>query len=301
MITSLDPSSISFLNGLNQIQRRSQHAQTELTTGLRITSVEDDPSQIPLLLGARAELDRAQQIASNLNQVKAEVDAGEGKLQSAVALVERAQTLGTQGQSSFVSADSRNQIAGEIEGVLQQIVSAANTTVGGRYIFSGDSDQTLPYTLNLTQSNPVSSYEGTPSTRQIEHPDGTLFSVAKTAQDIFDSSNPDQNVFQAINGLRTALLNNDQAGINAALPLLKNAGSYLNQQLTSYGVAQNRIADGLDFGKNLTTQLQTRLSGIQDADITQAITEFQQASTQQQAALASRAKLPRSSLFDYLA
>ncbi len=300
MITSLDPSSVSFLNGLSQIQRRSQHAQTELTTGLRINAVEDDPSQIPLLLGARAELERVQQIGSNLNQVKAEVDAGEGTLQSAVTLVERAQTLATQGQPSFMTAESRTQLAGEIGGVLQQIVSAANTTAGGRYIFSGDSDQTPPYTVDLTQPNPVSAYAGSPSTRLIEHPDGTLFPVAKTAQEIFDSSNSDQNVFQAINSLRTALLNNDQAGINAALPVLKSAGSYLNQQLTSYGVAQNRITDGLNFGQTLTSQIQTRLSAIQDADVTQAITEFQLASTQQQAALASRAKLPRSSLFDYL-
>lgn len=300
MISSLDASSISFLNGLNLIQRRSQRAQTELTTGLKINSVEDAPSQIPLLLQTRSALNRSQQIASNLTQVKAEVDTGESSLSSAVSLLERAQVLGTQGQTGILSAESRLQISGELDSVLQQLVGVANTSVAGRFIFSGDSDQTTPYTIDLTKAAPISAYQGSASTRQVEHPDGTLFPVAKTAQGIFDSADPTQNVFQAVNNLRTALKNNDQAGIDASLGGLKTANTYLNSQLTFYGTAQNRVADGLSFGATLTTQLQTRLSGLQDADETQAITEFQQAATQQQAALASRAKIPRSSLFDYL-
>lgn len=300
MISSLDSGSLAFLNGINQIHRRSERAQTQLTTGLRINSISDDPSQIPALLATQAELGRTQQISSNLNNVKAEVDTAEISVQSAVSLVERAQTLGTQGQSAFVSADSRTQIAGELGGILQQLVGVANTTVGGRFIFSGDSDQTAAYTLDLTQANPISAFGGTASTRQVEHPDGSVFSVSKTAQDLFDSSNPQQNVFQTINNLRTALLNNDQAGIDQGIPALKGIGTYVNQQLSFYGVAQNRVADGLDFGSTLATQLQTRLSGIRDADLTQAITEFTQANTQQQAALSARAKIPRSSLFDYL-
>ena len=65
-------------------------------------------------------------------------------------------------------------------------------------------------------------------------------------------------------------------------------------------MAQNRIDDGLSAAATKITTLQTQLSGIQDADESQAITEFQQAATQQQAALASRAKAPHTSLFDFL-
>lgn len=300
MISSLDPSSVSFLNGLNIIQRRSQRAQLELTTGLKINAVEDSPSDIPQLLQTQSAINRSEQIASNLTQVKLEVDTGEGSLSSAVTLLQQAQTLGTQGQSGFLSAASRQQISGQLDDVLKQLVGIANTSVSGRFIFAGDSDQTTPYKLDLTQPAPVSAYQGSASTRQVEHPDGTLFAVAKTAQQIFDSADPTQNVFQTVNNLRTALTNNDQTGINAALGGLQTASTYLNTQLTFYGGAQNRVADGISTGATLTTQLKTRLSGLQDADATQAITEFQQASIQQQAALASRAKIPRSSLFDYL-
>ena len=300
MISSLDSASLNFLNGMNLIQQQSDRAQQELTTGRKINSVSDAPDQIPILAQTHASLDQVQQINSNMTRVKTEVDSGETALSSAVTLVERAQTLATQGQSSFLSADSREQIASELGSVLQQMVAVANTSVEGRYIFSGDQDQTAPYTIDLTQSNPISPYAGSAATRQIQSPDGTLIPVGLTAQAIFDSSNPQNNVFQAINNVRTALLNNDQNAINAALPNLASADTYLNSQLASYGVSQDRVNSAISYGSTLVTQLQTQLSGIQDADMTQAITDLTQAQTQQQAALASRAKLPNSSLFDYL-
>ena len=301
MISSLDPTALRFLSGLNQIQLRSQRAQQQLTTGLRINTVSDDPAQITNLLQTRSDLEQVKQTDLNLGRVKTEVDTAENALQSAVKLVERAQTLGSQGQSNVNSAAVRQELAGELGGVLQQMVGISGTSVDGRYVFSGDSDQQPPYTIDLTQTNPISPYAGSPATRQILNSDGSLLSVSKSAQDIFDNADGTKNVFTAINNLRVALLNNDQAGIDAALPDLLSSGTFLNTQLAFYGTVQNQVTSGLDFGNTLETQLQSQISKIQDADMAQAITELTQAKTQQDAALAARAKMPTTSLFNYLA
>jgi flagellar hook-associated protein 3 FlgL len=300
MISSLDAASLSFLNGMDQIQQRAQRAQQEMTTGLKINAVSDAPDQIAGLWETRSQLNQATQTDTNLARVKTEVDTAESTISSAVTLVERAQTLASQGVTGTTSAQSRQDIASELGGILQQLVSTANTTVEGRYIFSGDSDQQAPYSIDLTQTNPISSYQGSTSTRQIQGADGTTFSIAKTAQDIFDDPTGQQNIFAAINNMRVALMNNDQAAMDAAMPNVQSAGTYLNQQLAFYGVTQNRVTSETDFAQNYETQLKTQLSGIEDADLTQAITEMQQAVTQQTAALSSRAKLPKTSLFDYL-
>lgn len=300
MISSLDPSTLNFLMGMNQIQKRAERAQEELTSGLKINNVSDAPDQIASLWQTRSDLAETQQIDANLGRVKTETDTAEGALQSAVTLVERAQTLGAQGASDTNNSQSRQDLAGELGAVLQQLVATANTNVEGRYIFGGDDDQQQPYTIDLTQTSPISAYQGSSATRQVQSADGSMFSVAKTAQDIFDTPDAQQSVFTTINNLRQALLNDDSTGINSALGDLQTAGTYLNQQLAFYGTVQDRVAGSIDFAKNYETQLQTQLSGIQDADLTQSITELQQAETAQQAALASRAKLPRTSLFDFL-
>ncbi len=300
MIPTLKPSDQQFLNQLNRISDRMLSAQRQVTTGVRISQVSDDPDQISTLLQARANLSSAQQIQSNLGRVQAEVDSGEQALQSAVTLFERARTLGAQGASGTYDAGSRAAIAQEIGSVLQQMVGVASTQVEGRYIFSGDTDQAAPYTVDLSQSTPVSAYLGSDATRLAQHPNGTTFRVSHTAQQIFDSTDPATNVFGALTNLRDALLSNDDTAITTAVDGLKVVGDHLNSELAFYGTTQNTVAAAQDFGQRLQVQLKTQISGLEDADLSQAILELNQGKVQQQAALNSRSQLPQTTLFDFL-
>jgi flagellar hook-associated protein 3 FlgL len=300
MISSLDPNSQSFLDALDRIQQRLDNAQRQISTGQRISTVSDDPDQVSTLLQARAALGQQQQILTNLGRVKNETDTAEQSLETAVQLFDSVQTLGAQGASNTQTAAQRSDIAQQLGSVLQQMVGLAGSKVEGRYIFSGNADQQAPYTIDLTQANPVSAYQGGSATRVVEHPNGTTFAVSRTAQQIFDASDPAQNAFTTINNLRTALLANDDTAISAAVDALPKVGTYLNSQLAFYGNTQNNVADATDFGQKLTLQFQTQISGLQDADLSQAAVELTQAQVQQQAALQARANLPRTSLFNFL-
>ena len=131
-------------------------------------------------------------------------------------------------------------------------------------------------------------------------PTGPTFPLARTAQQIFDAAAPADNIFGTLLTLRQALLDNDETAIFNALDALRQPSGYLNSQLGFYGTTQNRIAEATQFGGNLAVQLQGQISGIEDADLTEAILELNQGQTQLQAALNSRAQLPRTTLFDYL-
>lgn len=300
MLSSLAPNYLAFLNSMGQIQQTLLTAQTQLSSGLRINQISDAPDQIGPLLQTRSQISQLTQITQNLNQVKGETDASESALQSAVSIMDQVQSLATQGEPSNSSADTRTTISQQLGTALTNLVNLANTAVGGRFVFSGDSDQTQPYTIDLTQTNPVSAYAGTPSTRQVQIPGGTSISVALSGQQIFDASTPQSNVFAAVNSIRLAMQNNDQAGIDAAIPTLASAATYLNQQLASYGAIQDNVNNAITSGQTMNTQLQTQLANIQDADAAQAITNMQQAQMQQQAALGAEAQMPRTSLFNYL-
>lgn len=300
MISTLSAAQQSFLSGLNQIQQRLQTAQTELTTGLQVNNVSDDPTEIADIWQLNSELDQVNQSETNLDQVQTEVNTAQSSLQSAVTLVEQAETYGTEGATDTASADTRTDLANEIGSILQQLVSVANTTVQGRYIFAGDTDQTAPYSIDLTQDPPVSAYQGSSSTREIVGPDGSAFPIALTAQQIFDSSDASTNVFTSLTSLMQGLQDNNDDEINSALDDVQTSDTYLNQQLAFYGTVQDQVQGAVTFGQNYTTQLQTQLSGIQDANEAETITNLTQAQTQLQAALQSEAQLPRNTLFDYL-
>jgi flagellar hook-associated protein 3 FlgL len=301
MISSLNPSAQQFLNNLNAIDQQLQQAQTELSTGLRVNQASDAPDELSAILEARAGLSATQQINTDLQATTTEVNTGEQSLESAVTLFDQVQTLGAEGDTGTATAASQADMGQQVNSILQQMVGLADTQVAGRYIFSGDSDQQQPYTIDTTQTPPVvSSYLGSATTRMAQHPDGSTFPVALTAQTIFDSSDPTTNVFSSIENLANALNSGDSSAIQTAVSGLSTVGDYLNQQLAFYGTTQDTVQEATTYGQTLQTQLQTQLSNLEDADSAGAIEQLTQAQTQDQAALQSEALLPRTSLFNFL-
>ena len=300
MVSSLNPQSQEFLNNINRISAEMTQAQTQLSTGLKVNVVSDNPDVISALLQARANLNSTQQISTNLGQVSTEVNTGEQSLENATSLYDQVQTLSAEGTTSAQTASGRATIAQQLQSIEQQMVGLANTQVNNRYIFSGDTDQTQPYTFDSTQTDPVSAYHGSASTRNIQAANGTTFPVALTAQQIFDSADPTTNVFTSINNMVAALNSNDQAAIQTANAALPNVGTYLNSRLAFYGNAQDAVSAATTSAATLITQLKTQISGLQDADETQSILQLTQAQTEQQAALQSFQQIPRTTLFDFL-
>ncbi len=298
--TTLSPQNQEFVNNLNRIGTELNTDELDISSGVRMQQVSDFPDQVSELLQARAALSASQQISTNLTGVTTEVNTGEQTLQSAVQLFDQVQTLAAEGATGTQTAATRATIAQQLQSIEQQFVGFANTNIEGRYIFSGNSDQTAPYSYDITQADPVSAYQGSASTRVALNPNGTTFPIALTAQQIFDPADPTTNTFTALNGLITALNNNDQAGITTSVNGLAGVAQYLNNQLAFYGTTQDQISSATDYANTQQTQIQTEISGLEDTDTTSAILDMTQAQTAEQAALQSEAQIPRSTLFDFL-
>lgn len=299
MVPSINPSSDFFLASLQQIENRASKAQQQITSGLRVSMASDDPDQISSILLLRGQIAGVQQTQENLANVGPRVDSAESAIQQAIQLLDTATTLATQAATGTSDASQRQQIAPQVQAILGQLVSLSQTAVNGHYVFSGDQDQQVAYSLNAAgngvQQNIVPA-PGPPG--QIADVNGVLFSVGLTAQQVFDNA-PD-NVFAAITGLLTSLQNNEPNGIQQALDNIKAASGYLNNESSFYGAVQNRITNANTSASQTLIDLRKQLSDKQDADIVQASLDLNSALTNEQAALAAQAKLKPQSLFDYL-
>ncbi|MGA2271183.1 MAG: flagellin [Bryobacteraceae bacterium] len=305
MITNLDPESALFLADVNRIQQRLADANSQVSSGKKINVASDAPDQIDSLLQLRADQQSNTQIESNLTLAQADANGADNALSAAIHLMDRAVTLATRGATATSDATTQANLAQEVQSLQEQMVSYSQTRVQGRYIFSGDLDGSPSYALDLTAPNGVDQLSNSASTRQIENPAGGSFPASKTAQEIFDDQNPDgtpaaDNVFAALNALRTALLNNDSNAIGSSIGALEQASDHLNSMEAFYGTVENRIQDATSFASQYDTQLQTEISQKQDADVTAAALGLTQANTQLQAAYQARAKMPHTSLFDFL-
>lgn len=300
MLDPIDSSSHSFLLALDSLNKRLDRAQREVSSGKRIETASDSPDQISELLSIRAQIAANDQTKSNLASYKLETDVAANALDQATSVLDSVKSLTSIGLDGTLNSAIQANLVQEVEGFLQDMVGIACTQVNGRYVFSGDSDQTAPYTVDLTKANGVSDYAGAASTRQASAPDGSHFVIAKDAQDIFDRSATGASVFTALMTLRSAIQANNPIAIQSALTGIQSAQDHLRTESVFYGLAQNRISKATDEATNRDQQLQSHRSSIEDADITASILELQNVQFQRQAALSARARTPPTSLFDYI-
>ena len=294
-----------FLNGVSNLQNQLTQVQRELSSGYKVQDASDAPAQTPELVNLAASLASTQTYQTTLTRVRAEAQTADQTLGSAISLVQSAQTLASEGASSTVSAATRQSLAQQVQGIQQQIVSLANTTVEGRYIFGGDQDQSPPYRFDASSLAGATGLTNAAATRVITNPQGETVYQALTAQQIFapadGAGNPvDGNTFSALQHLVTALNANDTAEIVSAAASLSTASGFLNQQQAWYGNAEQRISSEQDLASTKVTVVQTQIGAIRDTDVTEAATELTQLATDQSAAYSAEAAIPKKSLFDYL-
>lgn len=308
MDLSISGSTQTYLADLNYTQSQMTTAQDQISSGLQLQNVADDPSAVTQIYEDQADIASTQQTQTNLTTATTEVSAADTALQSAVQAVESAISLAAQGANSAQTAQDNSNLAEQVGGLQQTLVSLSQTQVNGRYIFSGDQDTQPAYQLDSTQPDGVQQLlPNDTSTRVILDPNGAPIATALTAQQIFDardaSGNPTTgNVFAAVNSLLTGLQNNDQTTIAAAATSLQSADDYLNGQLAFYGETQDRLTSASDLAQKFLTNEQSSLGQVEDANIPAAALTLTQATTEQQAALSVEAKIQQQpDLFSLLA
>jgi flagellar hook-associated protein 3 FlgL len=305
MISNLNASSEAFIANMDRVQRSVENATRQTSSGKRVNVASDAPGEVDTILQLRTDGARNTQIQENLSVAKADADAADGALTAATKIMDRARVLAAQGASFTLDATGRQSLAGEAQSLLEQMVAISRTTVQGRYIFGGDQDSVPPYDVDLTAANGVSRLTNSPATRRVEDSAGGSFAVSKSASQIFDTRKADDslasdNVFASLNSLRVGLLANDTAQITAASASIQTAAIRLNTAQAFYGTVQNRIEDATNYCSSYDVQLKTELSQKEDADITAAALAITQGNIQLQAAFQMQAKMPRTTLFDFM-
>lgn len=305
MPQSISPVSALFLANMTRIQRRMEDAQRQISSGLKLERPSDEPSQVVALVQLQTNQTTNAQLRANLEREKTEINVAEGALQNAVNLMDRALTLGAQSVGSLSTAEQRLLISEEVTGILARLVAVSQSTVNGRYIFSGDLDQTPSYALDPAMGGAVVRLQYAAATREVQEPGGTTFVASKTAHEIFDARDTadapvQRNVFHALSQFTTALQTNDASAIEQAMNAIRAASVHLNTTLSYYGVSQNRVEAAITTANHYELQFQTELGNIRDADIAEAAIEMSQADLHHKATLAAHANYRRQSLFDYL-
>ncbi len=166
---------------LGNVTEELQKANEVIATGKRINSLSDDPVGLTQVLNIKSSLSNIEQLGRNIDLGKSWLTASESTLAQVQNLISDTKTLCVQMADAAMSADERETAAEIVQNTLEEMVSLANSDVGGRYIFAGSKTDAAAFTLsgsNVTyngDNNPFTVKVGRNSTVQVGQDGGDVF------------------------------------------------------------------------------------------------------------------------------
>ena len=283
------------LAALEQSQQQINTDLQQIASGRSINVPADNPAAAAVLIQNAGQTSEADQFLRSIGSVQGEMQNADSTLSSVITTLQRAISLGVQGANGTLNSADRAALATEVQGIQTQLVSLANLSYQGTYVFSGTASQTTPYVLDSSSSSGV-RYAGNTGVNQVTL--GNHFALQTNLPGSQMFSAPGRDMFQAIQNLITGLQSG--VGVGAAVTQVSTAYSYINAQRVFYGNAINQLNSQQTFLNSETKQLAQQQSTVGGADLSTVISDLVHAQTTRQATLAALGRTAQTSLFDYL-
>jgi len=266
-----------------------------LSSGRRVNTPSDDPASAAQYIQNLDQVSQVDSFQSTMGSVNGQLQTADSTLSSVVTALQRAMTLGIEGANGTLSDSNRADVAAELQGIQNQLVSLANTSYQGQFIFSGTA-QVKPYVADASVPSGV-RYDGNSGVNSVAVGTGYNLQVNLPGSQLFSS--PAADVFQSMHDLITAVTSN--SGIQAAAAELSTAFNYVTGQRVFYGNGMNQISAQQTFLNSQSTALSSQQNTLVGADIAAVASDLVNTETARTAALNAIGRQPPTSLFDYLA
>jgi flagellar hook-associated protein 3 FlgL len=287
----------NILADLQQSQNTLNIALQEVSTGKSVTVPSDNPAAAAQMVGNTVEAANVDQYTQNVSGVLSTVQSADSALGSVISELTQAVTLGTQGANGTTNASNQQAIAQQVQSILKTVVSQANTTYNGTYLFGGTASANPPYTADSTSPSGY-TYNGNGNTNSVAVGDDLSVQVNLPGSQIFSNSTND--VLGSLANLASALQSGSSSAISTATNAVSSALSYVSQQRVFYGNAASQLNSQETYLQQETVTLTSQQTSLVGVDEAQAATMLSQAETDNSAALAAAAKVIPMSLINFL-
>ena len=270
--------------------------QRELSTGYKINAPSDDPVGSGAVVAERSEMAATDQYQASADTAYSRLTVVDSALSELINRTTAAQSAVLSARGSTTTAAQREAAATTIESARDAIVSIMNTKFRGTYLFSGNEPGTAPYERT---GDTISGYQGGDGNVRVDIDRQASVQVGFSGDDILKGSSA-TDLIQTLTDLAAAARSHDQDTMTAGNIALDEAFTRLTTAQTRVG---NDEAQLDSFKQQLTSRTlaaKSRLSTIEDADLSQAVTDMNRANVAYQAALKAVSNASGLSLMDYI-
>jgi flagellar hook-associated protein 3 FlgL len=281
---------------LDQAQVTQQQLTTELSSGVRVNSLSDDPVAAGQNVVLLNQIQQDDTFTQSSNVVTGQLQVADSALGSVVTQLTQAISLATSANNGTMNASDIKSVGNQIAGILGEVQTLGNSVYQGQYIFAGAQTSSAPFTTSNQTSPGVTSYNGDNDINYLTTPTGQKIQLNVPGNQIFLGSG-NNSVFAALNSLvadySTGTVDTKQAV--ADTEALGTALNYVSQKRVTIDNSINQITAASDAVTNQQTQLTTTQSDLMQADVAQVSSQLSLSETQQTALIAVIAQLNSSS------
>ena len=288
---------------LGKLATQADTLNTQIATGKKISAPSQDVVAYNRLSAIKQTNADSKAYASNVSLAQSLLQQSDTTLNSIGNQLQRAAELTTQAANGTLNDANRKTIAIELQSIRDDLVSLAGTTdARGQPLFGTASGGAAV----VQASDGTVSFGGTGEISAIPVADGTEIQATDSAQRVFGnlpaSGGGTTDVFAVLSSLISALNagGNVSAATGSAATGLKAALTQVSNVQGSVGARAARLDIVASQATDAAAARETDRVGLEDTDISTAITELQKTMTVLQATQASFTKLGQLSLFDYL-
>jgi flagellar hook-associated protein 3 FlgL len=264
-------------------------AQAQISSGKRFDKVSEDPVAGTSVMTSDRGLRGIDQYRRNSAAARTRTDAEEAVLDQVTDLLTRAKQLAVQEGSATSTPTTRAAAKGEVDRIIEQVVSLGNTKVGSEYLFAGHLVATPAF-------DSAGNYMGDDGQRQAEVGQGYLIIPNHTGRELLVSS----GVMSGLKALSTQLGSGTPSTIAGTLSALDTAFTNTQTLLSTTGARVGQIDSAMQNSDALSTNLTLRRSRDLDTDIEAASTRLISLQTTLQASLQAASRILNTTLTDYL-
>jgi len=295
----IDPNMVpNMLAAIQQSEVSLQTALQQVATGKSVNVPSDNPAAAADMVQNTIETKDVDQYTQNVSSVLTTVQTADSALSSVVSSLTQAVSLGTEGANGTNSTANLQSLAEQVQGIMSSVVSQANLSYQGSYLFGGTATTTAPYTADSSAPTGY-TYSGNSDVNSVQVGDHMSVQVNLPGSQIF--SNSSANVLGSLNSLVTALQSGNSSNIATATTAVSSALSYVGQQRVFYGNAESQLNSQDTYLQQETVSLASQENSLIGVDEATAATNLAQAETDNSAALAAAAKVLPNTLLSYLA
>jgi flagellar hook-associated protein 3 FlgL len=298
----VDPSySANLVDALDQAQANSQQFSSELSSGVRVTSLSSDPSAAGENVILLNQIEQDDSFTQSANLVTGQLQVADSALGQVVTQLTQAVSLATSANNGTMNAGDRQSVANQLAGIRSEVLALANSNYQGQYIFAGSSNSRAPFTLSSANSPATIAYSGDEGVNYLETPNGQRIQLNVPGDQIFSGAGAN-NVFAALDNLiadySTTTINTAQAVSDTTA--LGSALNYVSQQRVTIDNSLTEVSSASNAVSNEQTQLTGAQTSLMQADVAKVSTQLSLSQTQQTALEDVIAQIGSGSLFDKL-